>query len=36
MSIKAKVSCHCNYFVMAFGWVSKYLKDTLFGKTLVL
>lgn len=35
MSISAKVSCQCNYFAMARSYISKYLKDTLFMKTLI-
>jgi hypothetical protein len=33
MFIRAKVSCHCNCFALALGWVSKYLRDTLSVKT---
>lgn len=35
ISIRAKVSCQWNSLAMALGWVSKYLKNTLFVKTLV-
>jgi hypothetical protein len=35
-SNNTKVSCHFSCFTKAIGWVSKYLKETLSKKTLVL